>query len=89
MFANGKGEVKEVNEEDMLMTAKVVEEVEMKKQVDLGFKEFGRRIYLGVDYIKLFDSKVERKMDNMGEGPELEQFLNQLAGTDAAKNNDQ
>jgi len=76
---------KESTPEDMSITFQILEELEMKKQVDNAFKEFGKRIYLGPEFAKYFDVPMPKNDEN---GPsqegELEQMLNLLSGTQSA-----
>ena len=43
---------KEMSAEDLLVNCKVMEEFEMKRHVDNGFKEFGKRIFMDKEYNK-------------------------------------
>jgi len=43
---------KEIKPEDLVINCKIMEEFEMKKHVDCGFKEFGERIFIEKSFVK-------------------------------------
>jgi len=68
--------------EEMEISHRILVEAEMKKEVDLAFKEFGKKIYLGKDYEKAAEKK------GNGEDKGLDLLLNGLSGMSLGKNAD-
>jgi len=71
---------KEATAEEMEISYKILLEAEMRKEIDMAFKEFGKRVYMGEDYEKA-NAKKESGPGGADGGKGLEMLLNSLSGT--------